>query len=675
MIFLDFEYNNTKEKYMNVVCCCVIDGKTGGETSFWLHKQDKTEFVNYLKSKKDQIFVAYNAVAEASAMFSLGLNPLDFMWIDLFLEYRCLSNNNDNLRYGKQLKDGQIIQTKKPKPKWERTEEDAKTGFKQTHSLAEATFKLCEVIIDSERKNAMRDLIISSPEDFTEQEQKEILEYCMSDVTMLNEIYVKELAHYRKLYGPKYDEKELEGEMLLRGRYAAHTAIMEREGYPIDLEATKNFSNAVPQIIDLCQREINYHFPGTFKWKRAENKFAWNQNFTRKWIEENHTEEQLGNWMATESGQLSLSLEAWERFYPFKHEYPMDNFGAQIVRFLKLKQSLNGFTPKTKNSKTRSFWEYVGSDGRVRPYMNIYAAQSSRSQPASSGFLFLKPAWVRSLCAPQKGKIIGGADFGSQEYFLQALVSEDEAMIKDYLGGDIYLAYAKRAKFCPETATKDSHKRERNLAKPIVLGIGFLMTKIGLSQDLSQKLNREVSEDEAQEYIDLFYNSYPKLKAWQDKFIQEYKNGKYFKLPCGFPFFKDSDNFRSSTNAPIQGRGASIMRKAVDLCAERGLKVIFTLHDALYIEFDFGDWKSMDILMECMTEAFHFYFKGKMKEYAKQIRIDPYMWGPGLKQDGEIITPANNHVHTYEIYIDDRAGDEYKKFSKYFKPNGEEECL
>jgi len=471
---------------------------------------------------------------------------------------------------------------------------------------------------------------------------------------------------YKELLGPKYDEKQILEEMLLRGRYAAHTAVMERDGYPINVEATRNFSDSVADILEAVQRDINSRFPGTFRWKRPERKFSWNQIQTKDWISKNCP---VDLWMKTDKDDISLSLEAWEKFFPFKHEYPADNFGAQIVRYLKIKQSLNGFMPKNEKSKTRSFWDYVGKDGRVRPYMNIYGAQSSRSQPAAGGFLFLKPSWMRSLCEPEDGKIIGAADYSQEEFFIQALKSEDMNMIQGYLSGDIYFHFAKLAKAVPMDGKKEDYKKIRNLFKGTTLALSFLMTKVGLARKLTQDTGEEVTEDQAQEFIDLFYSSFPALGEYQQKLIDEYGYGIPIKLECGWYMWCDSDNFRSSTNAPIQGLGASIMRKAVDLCYERGLKVIFTLHDALYIEFDRGDWHKMDILNECMKEAFVFYFKGKMKEYAKNIRLDPYMWGKGLKQDGEIITPKGEHIHTYETYIDDRAGDEYKKFSVYFKKN------
>jgi hypothetical protein len=98
--------------------------------------------------------MGYACVAEARAFYSLGLNPLNFKWIDLFLEYRMLSNHNDRMNWGKQLVDGKVKFFAKPKNKWDREgSEDSGPSFKPTHSLAEATYKLTGEIRDTKEKD------------------------------------------------------------------------------------------------------------------------------------------------------------------------------------------------------------------------------------------------------------------------------------------------------------------------------------------------------------------------------------------------------------------------------------------------------------------------------------------------------------------------------------------
>ncbi len=667
-VALDFEFNQTTEPRVNLVSCATHDLKTGECIEWWLHNSPKKqrELSEYLK--QFNVVVGYACVAEARSFLSLGLDPLKFKWVDLFLEYRMLTNHNDDLQWGKQLVDGKIKFFKKPKPKWSRTEEDSEAGFKATHSLAEATYKLTGEIRDTVEKNEARDLIISDPENFTKDERKRILLYNMEDVVFLPKIWKRVKEEFGKLDSATPMQAYFR-EATDRGRYSAHTAIMEARGYPINVESTRNFSKQIKHILMECQRDINGQFPESrpFKWNKRSSTFQWNQNLTREWLTKNVD---VGRWMKTDGGKLSLSLEAFEKQFPFKHSYPQGNFGGQMVRFLKLKQSLYGFADT--GGKRKNFWDAVGSDGRVRPYMNIYGAQSSRSQPAASGFMFLKPAWMRSLVEPAKGKYMAGIDYGQQEFFLSALESEDQNMIAAYLSGDPYLYGAKLAGAIPEHGTKSSHKIERDLFKNTYLGILYGMTKVGLSVKLSNDTGRVYTEEEAQEQIDIFEDSFPDYMEWKKELMDDYSQGYGIRLPCGWRMWCDNDNIRSVCNVPIQGFGASIMRKAVDLAEKAGVNTVFTLHDAIYIEGDTKNFKKdLTALFIAMKEAFQFYFIGTdYQRTSGNIKLDPFAWSPDFKEDSEVTFMFNGVepviCPTSNLYIDERAGDEYEKFKKYF---------
>lgn len=664
ILFLDFEFHSIVESEVGLVCCATFDPHKDQKYQWWLHKLPKAcvRLAEYLKTF--DTIIAYSAVAEARSFLALGLDPLKFNWVDLFLEYRMMTNHNDKLNWGKQLVDGKVKYFAKPKPKWERTEDDNEAGFRPTHSLAEATFKLTGLTRDTVQKTKMRDLIISAPEKFTKEQAKDIMDYCLEDVVFLPKIWRRLREEFVSMFPDPPDMIEFGREAILRGRYSAHTALMENYGYPIDVKKTKNFSKQVGVILHDLQKEINELFPDIrpFRWNKKDSRFSWDQKVTRAWIEANHESQK---WLKTDSGRLSLALEAFQKFYDYKHDYPKDNFGAQIVRFLKLKQSLYGFSESTGSGR-KSFWDSVGSDGRARAYMNHYGAQSSRSQPAASGFMFLKPAWMRALVVPERGKFLASIDYGQQEFFISALESGDQHMIEAYLSGDPYLHTAKLCKAVPDNATKESHKGVRDLFKNTTLGISYLMTKYGLSAKLTMDTGREWSEDEAQEQIDLFYEAYPDLKDFQEETVEEYTEGGSIKLPCGWWMWPDNPNPRSVANVPIQGFGASVMRLAVDMAVAWGVKVLFTLHDAIYMEGDVGDEIHIVKLAQAMKQAFVSYVDSDHKKVAEKIKLDPFAWSPNYKRDSEKKIGAWV-IPTSDLYIDERAQDDYNRFSKYFE--------
>ncbi len=98
--------------------------------------------------------------------------------------------------------------------------------------------------------------------------------------------------------------------------------------------------------------------------------------------------------------------------------------------------------------------------------------------------------------------------------------------------------------------------------------------------------------------------------------------------------------------------------------------MIFTLHDAIYIEGDVNREVDIAILNDSMREAFVYYFIGtKYEKVAGKIKLDPFAWSPDYEKDsefevggkyGRIKVPCSN------LYIDSRAETEYDRFSKYF---------
>jgi hypothetical protein len=653
-IFLDSEFNGTAERDLNVICFALVTEEYGQE-SFWLYNNEaeKIRFKAVIEEyiAKGYVFVSYAVEAEARAFLSLGIDPLRMKWIDLYLEYVMLSNHNNEISKGDQLINGKV--KKLPNMGFEK----GKKG------LSAALFKLCKIIIDTDHKNKMRDLIISSPEDFTREEATDILNYCMSDTEHLPKLHKAinaTLGHKIK----QQHRKNLLQEQAYRAEYAVRSAMMIQHGYPVNLEWLRNLTDNIPVIMRECVEDINSQFPDIlpFRWNKKECRYSLNTAAVTAWIENSPYAKK---WERTDTGKYSLALDAWKNFFNYSHDYPRNNFGAQFVRYLNFSQQLKGFREKSGESET-TFWDYVGSDGMVRSSMGIYGAQSSRSQQKSTSFLFLKSGWMRSLCAPPEGYCIGAIDYGSQEFLLSALMSKDKKMIQAYAEGDVYLYYAKGIGLVPPHGTKETHSKERDLCKATVLGLSYLMTEHGLSRDLSEKLGREVTVEEAKGLVDSFYELFSTFSEWRASNIENYPDLRYVRLPDGFHMFGDNPNFRSVGNMPIQGFGACIMRKAVQLAQNKGLNIIFTLHDQLFIMFRENELENSILqLKESMKEAFMFYFEGDLKEKAAMVKLDCKAWGPSLEEGKSTLSDGAMLV-TQKNYVDPRATDQYKTFSKYF---------
>jgi hypothetical protein len=653
-VYLDSEFNKTNERRFNVLCFALVSDKE--KKTYWVKdpidlELFKTAIADYLI--QNYTFVSFNVESEASALISLGINPLQMKWVDLYLEYVMLSNHNNAISKGEQYVRGEV----KRIPTFSKD--------KGPKGLSGALFKLCNIKIDSDHKNKMRDLIISNPASFSEEEKTAIMDYCLSDTVHLPALLKSLNAEYNKFI-PREHRGTLKDEIHWRAEYAIRTAIMVRHGYPVDVNWVKNLTENIPVVMREVIEDINAQFPEIkpFKFNKSNAKYSMDTKAVRSWIESSGHK----GWDKTETGKLSLALDSFKRFYNYSHDYPRDNFGAQMVRYFVMSQQLKGFS-EPSGSKNNTFWDYIGSDGMVRPYMNIYGAQSSRTQASSTSLLFLKTGWVRSLCVAPKGYAVGAIDYSSQEFLLSAVCSGDEKMIDAYRSGDVYLAYAKGIGMVPPEGTKETHGKQRDLCKATVLGLSYMMSEFGLSHDLTEKLGHYVSPDECKEMVQSFYDLYSKFSLWRKQVIDNYFiKDKYIRLPDGFYMFGSNDNFRSVGNVPLQGFGACIMRKAVQLAQDAGLNVIFTLHDALYIMFKSDDLEAMSTLKRCMYEAFLFYFEGEQKESAKLIRMDGKVWSLDY-QDGEMITKDNFKLESQKYFVDKRSKKQYSQFSRYFKQN------
>ena len=658
-LYLDAEFNGTSEKILNVLCFCTTDGNT--KRRFWLEDGSSLKaFKDHLEEYKDHVFVSYSVEAEASSLISLGIDPLQFKWIDLWIEWKQLINHNPRFAFGNHYIEGKIVNLVQGVNK------------KAKSSFATCLYKLTGIKIDVNYKNEIRDFIISKPKDITEVQKTEIMDYCETDIIHLPAL----LSKFQEAWRTELREIPNLNEVLFsRGRYSALTAKMVRRGYPVNVEWLNNLSNNAPMVLWECQKEINTLFPSITPFRlNKDGTYSMNTKNIKAWIK---TLPFASSWEKTETGDLSLSLDSFTEFFNFNHSYPKDNFGAQMVRFLKLKQSFSGFITKDDSSK-KTFFDYLGSDGFVRPFMNQFEAQSSRSQPSSTSFLFLKPAWQRVLCQPPKGYSCGAIDWASQEFWLSALDSQDLNMMEAYLGGDVYLYFGKGFGLIPKDGTKKTHGFERDLCKGTVLGLSYSMTEYGLAIKLTNDTGKTVTEAEALKYVEAFNKLFLTHYNHKERNIDAYYDRGYLYLPDHWKVFGGNWNRRSIGNVRIQGLGAAIMRKAVDEAEKEGIKIMFTLHDALYIlSPDDRIESDMIKLKKIMKEATGYYFKDPAtKVLAKRIRVEGKMWGEKFTgQDTEILLENDFPCSISQYHVDKRSKEEYDSFKKYFHLNRTTELL
>ena len=199
---------------------------------------------------------------------------------------------------------------------------------------------------------------------------------------------------------------------------------------------------------------------------------------------------------------------------------------------------------------------------------------------------------IRKVFVPEEGYVFLDADYSQIELRVLAHMSVDEKLIQAYKEAqDIHRHTASEVFHVPFDEVTDLQRRN---AKAVNFGIVYGISSFGLSQDLS------ITRKEAAEYIERYFETYPKIKGFLDGLVEEGKEKGYVTTMFGrrrpIPELK-SGNFmqrsfgeRVAMNSPIQGTAADIIKIAMNRVYRRlkdeNLKsrLVLQVHDELLIE-------------------------------------------------------------------------------------------
>jgi len=602
VVGIDFEYFNSQEEKLDLVAAVLDYGSEDTVFKFnLLDEKDREYFKIHLNEIRNShsTLIAYAAMAEARSLISLGYDPFEFNWIDLYVEFIMLCNSNNKFSYGNYIGDsGELRYSTPPDPNMteEDKEEDTEDHSEVPKNLINCAYKLLGVRLDAVEKETMRDLILSKDIQRIKDNMEAILDYCASDAKYLIPIYYKickELRNHRLI---NFTESQLE-----RGKYSVAVAKSETLGIPINMQLLQKIIDKTSEILDMHKGEVNDHFPYFIAaHQRPPKVFKSGKVFHYKPTPEKKSMEAYQTYVAnlnihdfprTKKGKFKSdkeTLEAWGYWGGLE----------ALWKYNKIESSLKWFNKDNKNG----FFERLGSDQNVRPYYGIFGTQTGRNAAKAKTFPLAMSSWLRAIISPKNGTSIIGCDFSQQEVYVAAILSGDQNLLDAYKSGDVYLAFAKQAGMVPQSATKSSHKLERMLCKSTVLGLQFGMGHNKLKIKLKLDSGQEVSDEKTAELIQAHKTTYRTYWDWVYKISNDYKNGEPLITNDGWVLFNDNLVMTSVRNFLVQANSASITRKAVVRCWEMGLKVMCSLHDALYVISDNPDIDK-DVVEEVMLWA------------------------------------------------------------------------
>jgi DNA polymerase I len=373
------------------------------------------------------------------------------------------------------------------------------------------------------------------------------------------------------------------GQALLRGRAMAAFVRIEDNGIPIDVPTLQRlragWDTIKQRLIDDIDADFGVFEDGSFRAAR----------FTAYLVRNGIA------WPRLPSGQLDLEDDT---FGDMCKSHPELNPLHELKKTLS-SMRLNRLT--------------VGTDGRNRTILSAFGAVTGRNTPSNAKFVFGPARWLRGLIKPGPGFGVSYLDWRSQEVGILAALSGDEQLIEAYRSDDVYIAFARQSGLAPSWATRDTHPEIREQCKVFMLGIGYGMG----AYTLAARLGRPTCY--SRRLIGLYRDTYSKACEWLEAAIDTAMTQGCLRTVFGWPLhvgppstdkklgqLRHLASVRPLTlrNFPCQGNGGEMLRLALCLGVERGVRIIAPVHDAIMLESP-ADQLADDIatMLDCMAEA------------------------------------------------------------------------
>ncbi|HEX7031266.1 MAG TPA: DNA polymerase I [Gammaproteobacteria bacterium] len=269
------------------------------------------------------------------------------------------------------------------------------------------------------------------------------------------------------------------------------------------------------------------------------------------------------------------------------NDYRLPALIMQHRAMSKLKSTYTDKLPEMINAKTgrvhTSYHQAVAATGRLSsadPNLQNIPIRTAEGRRIRQAFI-----------APE-GCLLLAADYSQIELRIMAHLSGDASLLKAFKEDmDIHRATAAEIRGLKPADVTDE---ERRAAKAVNFGLIYGMSAFGLAKQLG------IGRNEAQQYVDLYFERYPGVKAYMENTRRLAKEQGFVETVFGRRLYLPDINARNAQmrqyaertaiNAPMQGTAADIIKRAMLSVAgwlpESGLKarMIMQVHDELVFE-------------------------------------------------------------------------------------------
>lgn len=289
------------------------------------------------------------------------------------------------------------------------------------------------------------------------------------------------------------------------------------------------------------------------------------------------------------------------------NEYEICDFILQHRKFSKLRSTYTDSLPTLISKR----------DGRIHTTYNQATTVTGRLSSSNPNLQNIpirseEGNKIRNAFCPQdrENYLMLSADYSQIELRLLAHVANDEHLIEAFTKNiDVHTLTASKVFGVPiEEVTKDMRRK----AKAVNFGIVYGQSKYGLAKSLN------ISNDEAGEFINKYFESYPKIQQYMvDKidFVHEhgyvetlYGRRRYLGAELSSANYQIREFAeRAAINQPLQGTAADLIKMAMievdKKLTEKKLKskMVMQVHDELVFEVEKSELEELkQLVLESM---------------------------------------------------------------------------
>ena len=286
----------------------------------------------------------------------------------------------------------------------------------------------------------------------------------------------------------------------------------------------------------------------------------------------------------TPKGQPSTAEDVLQEL---AEEYELPKLLLETRSLSKLKSTYTDKLPKMVDADSArvhtSYHQAVAATGRLSssdPNLQNIPIRSAEGRRIRQAFI------------PETGRIMLAADYSQIELRIMAHLSADEGLLHAF-SNDIDVHSATAAEVFGLELDKVGTE-ERRAAKAINFGLIYGMSAFGLAKQLG------ITRFDAQDYIDVYFDRYPGVKAYMDKTRAKAHDDGYVETVFGRRLYLPEINSRNgmrrqyaertAINAPMQGTAADIIKRAMIAVDQQMQKsdfdalMVMQVHDELVFE-------------------------------------------------------------------------------------------